>query len=170
MTPDYNRLRTARSAYADYFRAVKDSVASGLFDVVAHLEYANRRGLAAWGAYDAAEYREELEPLFDLMVARSMPLEINTAGLHQGLGLTYPTEQTVQIYASRGGRLLSIGSDAHHPDQLGHAYQEAVRIALACGLESVCSWEGRRPQIRPLIRGTGPGQPDGGLPGRVAGS
>lgn len=150
MTPEYNRTRTVRTAYADYFQAVRDSVACGLFDIVGHLEYANRRGVAVWGPYDPNAYRDELESLFDLMRARNAVLEINTAGLHQGLGLTYPAAETVALYAERGGKRLSIGSDAHHPDQLAHAYATAARIALANGLTHVTTWENRQAYAKPL--------------------
>jgi histidinol-phosphatase (PHP family) len=150
MTAEYNRSRDARAAYRDYFAAVRDSVNSGLFDIVGHLEYANRRGVAAWGPYRADEYREELNALFDCMIERQTALEINTAGLHQNIGLTYPTAETAALYAERGGSLLSIGSDAHHPDQLGHAYGTAARIALAAGLSSVSIWENRRRGSVPL--------------------
>ena len=143
MTPEYNVNRTVESAYRDYFKAVKDSVASGLFDILGHLEYANRRGLGAWGAYDPALWREELDSLFDLMIEHSLPLEINTAGLHQKLGVTYPVAETVSLYANRGGKLLSLGSDAHHPDQLAHAYATAAQLALANGLKEVCVWQDR---------------------------
>lgn len=150
MTPEYNAGRDMKTAYADYFAAVRDSIVCGLFDVVAHLEYANRRGLAAWGPYDAHAYEDELRSVFALMVSRAMPLEINTAGLHQGLGLTYPTAETVALYAQAGGQRLSIGSDAHHPDQLAHAYPKAAQIALANGLPRVCTWNQRHLQERPL--------------------
>jgi histidinol-phosphatase (PHP family) len=151
MTPEYNRCHTAVSAYRDYFHAVRDSVNSGLFDIVGHLEYANRRGIAAWGPYHADAHREELASLFDAMIERDVLLEINTAGLHQGIGLTYPCAETVQLYAERGGALLSIGSDAHHPDQLGHANTVAARLAVRCGLTEICTWEARRRQSRPLV-------------------
>ncbi len=150
MTPEYNRTRDARTAYTDYFKAVGDSVKSGLFDILGHLEYANRRGLAAWGPYQAEAYRAELTELLDLVIAQGLTFEINTAGLHQNLGVTYPTAETVALYAERGGKRLSIGSDAHHPDQLAHAYPEAARIALANGLTHVCIWEGRQATPVPL--------------------
>lgn len=150
MTPEYNAGRDARTAYADYFAAVRDSIKCGLFDVVAHLEYANRRGLIAWGPYDPRDYEDDLRSVFALMVARAMPLEINTAGLHQGLGLTYPTAQTVALYVQAGGQRLSIGSDAHHPDQLAHAYAEAAQIALVNGLTRVCTWHNRQLKERAL--------------------
>ncbi|CEK18145.1 histidinol-phosphatase [Chthonomonas calidirosea] len=150
MTPEYNRDRTQQQAYSDYFAAVIDSVRSGLFDVVAHLEYANRRGLAAWGPYDPEAYRDLLEVLFEEMIARGVALEINTAGLHHGLGTTYPVEATVALYAHKGGRYISIGSDAHHPDQLAHAYPHAVEMALRQGFTEVCTWEGRRRLAKPF--------------------
>lgn len=150
MTPEYHRNRTRQQAYADYFQAVRDSVDCGLFDIMSHLEYANRRGLAAWGPYDPAAFHEDLEALFARMIARNMPLEINTAGLHQGLGVTYPTAQTVALYARQGGTQLSIGSDAHHPNQLAHAYTAAVQIALDNGLTQLCTWNQRQPTEVPL--------------------
>ncbi|HZO87994.1 MAG TPA: histidinol-phosphatase HisJ family protein [Chthonomonadaceae bacterium] len=150
MTSEYNRTRTARQAYSDYFQAVRDSVVSGLFDILGHLEYANRRGVAAWGPYDPREYQSELEAIFDGLIERQMPLEINTAGLHQGLGMTYPCAETVALYAARGGKRVSFGSDAHHPDQLGHAYPMAVRLALENGLTQICTWENRRMKLVPI--------------------
>jgi histidinol-phosphatase (PHP family) len=150
MTPEYNCTRTRDVAYRDYFAAVADSISTGLFDVLAHLEYANRRGLAAWGLYDPAHFRTELNQLFAMMVERNMPLEINTAGLHQGLGLTYPTAETVAMFAAQGGTRISIGSDAHHPDQLAHAYALAARIAQNNGIARVCTWHRRQAHDVPL--------------------
>ena len=144
MSAEYNRTRDARRAYLDYFAAVKDSVNSGLIDIVGHLEYANRRGIAAWGAYSPRPYDAELTDLFDTMIAREVVLEINTAGLHHKIGLTYPSAETVALYAARGGALLSIASDAHHPDHLGHEYHTAARMAISNGITKVCTWHNRR--------------------------
>ncbi len=144
MTDDYNRGRTRDSAYRDYFSAVKDSVKTGMFDVLAHLEYANRRGVSAWGPYDPHHFEAELLDLFACMSGTPMALEINTAGLHQGLGITYPHLYTVQLFARAGGNRISIGSDAHHPDQLGHAYGHAADMARSCGFDRVCTWNERQ--------------------------
>lgn len=151
MTPAYNSCRTAHEAYHDYFKAVQDSISSGLFDILGHLEYANRRGIAAWGAYDPEYYRPELESLFQALISSGKPLEINTAGLHQGLGITYPTSKTVSIYTQMGGNLLSIASDAHHPDQLAHAYSHAAKIAQSLGLTHLCTWQNRNRIEVPLV-------------------
>lgn len=145
MTPAYNAGRTASQAYGDYFDAVRASVASGLFDILGHLEYANRRGIAAWGPYDPSAYSQALAELYSDMAQRGVALEINTAGLHQQVGTTYPTAESVALYSAQGGKRLSIGSDAHHPDQLGYAYVEAAAIALNSSLTTVCTWNRRMP-------------------------
>ena len=153
MTPEYNASRTAQTAYQDYFKAVGDSVQCGLFDILGHLEYANRRGLDAWGPYRTEDYQEELTGLVDLVVAQGLTFEINTAGLHQNLGVTYPVAETVALNSERGGKLLSIGSDAHHPAQLAHAYPEAAHLALSNGLTHVSTWHRRKATQVPLKAG-----------------
>lgn len=145
MTPDYLRGRSVQEAYCLYFQAVRDSVESGLVDILGHLEYANRRGVPAFGPYDPTPYREQVAELFDRMIARGVALEVNTAGLRQGVGHPYPCAEHVALYAARGGTLLSIGSDSHHPDDLADSYAVAARLALANGLTHVCTWENRTP-------------------------
>lgn len=142
MTAEYNAGRSAAKAYRDYFNAVADSVSSGLIDIAGHLEYANRRGISAHGAYSPLPYRDELANLFRLMIERNVPLEINTAGLHH-VGLTYPVADTVKMYAEQGGRLLSIGSDGHEPAKLGYQYATAAQIAIENGLTRLSVWENR---------------------------
>jgi histidinol-phosphatase (PHP family) len=152
MTPAYIGSRTREVAYARYFTAVRDSVESGLIDVVGHLEYANRRGVQAFGPYDWRPYRDQVAELFDRMIQRGVALEINTAGLRQGVGHTYPCESHVALYGERGGRLLTIGSDSHMPADLAHSYEVAAAIALKYGLDHVCTLEERIATPVPLIR------------------
>jgi histidinol-phosphatase (PHP family) len=146
MTPEYLEGLDREEAYRRYFEAVRDSVESGLIDIVGHLEYANRRGVPAFGPYDPTPYRGQVSELFDRMVERGVALEINTAGLRQGVGHTYPCAGHVALYAERGGRLLSIGSDSHHPEDLAASYAVAGRLAMANGLTEVTVWEDRKPR------------------------
>lgn len=150
MTPEYNLSRTRHQAYTDYFRAISDSVKTGLFDILGHLEYANRRGVTAWGPYRTEDYEDEIQEICAALLKYNTALEINTAGLHQNIGLTYPTLETASIYAQMGGKLLSIGSDAHHPDQLAYSYSTPARDAISIGLENVCTWHKRECSMIPI--------------------
>jgi histidinol-phosphatase (PHP family) len=151
MTPEYIEGRTREESYARYFAAVRDSVESGQIDVVGHLEYANRRGVGAFGPYDWEPYQEQVAELFDRMIARGIALEINTAGLRQGVGHTYPCEAHIALYAERGGRLLTIGSDSHQPEDLAASYDAAVGLALKYGFTEVCTFQERRRNPAPLM-------------------
>jgi histidinol-phosphatase (PHP family) len=145
MTPEYLEGRDCKAAYRDYYGAVLESVTSGLIDIVGHLEYANRRGVGVFGPFDPSPYRAQVSGLFDAMIERGVALEINTAGLRQGTGATYPCEAHVALYAERGGRLLSIGSDAHRPEDLADRYTVAAELALKYGLDQVTTWRSRLP-------------------------
>src|SRR5579871_2364724 len=150
MSSEYNQKRNARLAYADYFHAVRDSVVSGLFDILSHMEYANRRGIAAWGPYNTRAHINDLNTIFDRMIDEEMTLEINTGGLHQGVGVTYPCEDTLELFVRRGGRHISFGSDAHHPDQLAYGYAQAMRMAESYGLNKISTYENRQRREVPV--------------------
>lgn len=150
MTPEYVDRRTKEEAYRDYYQAVLDSVNSGLIDIVGHLEYANRRGVPLYGRFDPAPFRAHVEELVDAMIARNVALEINTAGLRQGTESTYPCEAHVALYAERGGKLLTIGSDAHRPEDLADQYTLAAEMALRHGLREITTWSGRTHTAVPL--------------------
>jgi histidinol-phosphatase (PHP family) len=153
MTEDYLRERSLVEAYSLYFRAVFDSVRSGLLDIVGHLEYANRRAVPRLGAYDPSPYREQVEQLYAEMIRRGVALEINTAGLRQGVGHTYPCEEHIRLYAQSGGSILSIGSDSHHPDDLAASYSLAAKLAQKHGLTKISVWQNRVRTERPLLQG-----------------
>ncbi len=150
MTAEYLMGRSREEAYNLYFEAVLDSVKSGLIDIVGHLEYANRRGVPALGPYSPEPFEEKLNEIFVAMIERGVVLEINTAGLRQGVGLTYPSPDTVVLYSQCGGKRISIGSDAHGPRDLGYEYAQAVEIALGCGLTDLVTWRERVATSVPL--------------------
>ena len=150
MSPEYLQGRSIETAYSDYFLGVMASVKSGLIDIVGHLEYAKRRGVPALGPFDASPYREHVSEIYAEMISRGVALEINSAGLRQGTGGPYPCREHVELYRAVGGRLLTFGSDAHHPDDLASDYPEVLAMAEAAGFDVMTVWENRRPKQRLL--------------------
>lgn len=150
MTPEYIRGRDVQECYQSYFEEVLASVRQGCMKILGHMEYANRRGVPAFGPYEASPYREITTEIYDLMIRKGIALEINTAGLRQGAGITYPCEQQVALYAERGGKLLSIGSDAHRPEDLADCYTVAAEMALRNGFTHITTWKNGAPRQVPL--------------------
>ena len=152
MTDSYMRGSDPEEAYRAYFGALIDSVECGLIDILGHMEYANKRGISVCGPYDPTPYRDLVAKLFRAMISRNVALEINTSGLRQEAENTYPCAEHVGLYGEMGGRLLTIGSDAHHVRDLAADYAIAAELALASGLSELTTWNNRTPAFTPLVR------------------
>lgn len=108
---------TQREVYEEYFGEVLRLARSGLCQCLAHLDVIERRGAKVYGPYDATAYLDCLSPIFTAAVERELALEINLSGYHQGLGKPTPALEVVDLYRAAGGRLITIGSDAHKADR-----------------------------------------------------
>ena len=93
-------------------------------DILAHLTYPLRYMSQAGRHIDLKEYTQQLTPLLQELIGRNICLEVNTSGLRQGCGCTLPDMDVVRLYHSLGGRLISVGSDAHSPKDVGASIPE----------------------------------------------
>jgi len=105
--------KTQRQAYEAYFAEVLRLAESGLCQGLGHLDVIERRGAKIYGPYDASAYLDSLAPIFATAVRRGLALEINLSGYRQGLGKPSPGLDVVAFFIEAGGRLITIGSDAH---------------------------------------------------------
>lgn len=137
MSDGYLAHRQGARVYGDYYAAVCRSAESGLFDSIGHFGYALRRGLRKVGPPHGEAL--EAERLALQAVAESGAcLEVNGAGLRHGVGTLYPSQRVLRSYRELGGRYVTIGSDAHRPDDVGTAVAEAGRCIAETGLTAVC--------------------------------
>ncbi len=74
-----------------------------------------------------------IDEIFDTLIAREIALEVNYSGLRKPIKSIIPEPALLQRYYERGGRLLTIGSDAHQINDFNVPYEEAVRIVRSCG-------------------------------------
>jgi histidinol-phosphatase (PHP family) len=125
--------KTVVEAAAFYFDEVLAAVHSGLFDTLGHLDMC-KRWLQRWFTpADFAAAPEMYEPILRLLAESDMALEINSSGLRQGIGETYPPAWAVARYRELGGRQVTVGSDAHLPQSFAFGLEEAYAIVAAAG-------------------------------------
>jgi histidinol-phosphatase (PHP family) len=79
-------------------------------------------------------------------VERGVGLEINTSGLRQAPGEPYPAQTVLSWYRALGGEILTLGSDAHHSDDLGAGVTEALDLARELGFRAIATFEARQPR------------------------
>lgn len=112
-----------------YFALIKSAAQSGLFDAIAHIDMYKKYGLKYYGDEILTVHRGRIEPALKAMAENDVGLEINTSSLRKGHSEYYPSMDIVNMARSAGVRILSIGSDAHKPEQLGHDFAAAAAVA-----------------------------------------
>ncbi|MCI7350510.1 MAG: histidinol phosphate phosphatase, partial [Ruminococcus sp.] len=82
---------------------------------------------------------------FKTLISNGKGIEINTSGLRQKYGKTFPDLSYLKLYKDLGGEILTIGSDAHCTADLGKGVKEGSELAQAAGFKRICYFEERKP-------------------------
>lgn len=147
----YFAQRSMRKAYQPYFAEIRRAVESDLFDLIAHLDLVKRYGVRYYGPLDLSLFAAEVREILKLAVERGVGLEINTSGLRQAPYETYPGLEILKWYRELGGRILTVGSDAHSVEDLGRGIPEALCLARESGFEAITLFEKREPRQLRII-------------------
>jgi histidinol-phosphatase (PHP family) len=85
-------------------------------------------------------------------------LELNSSPLRNGKDFSLPSPAILRRYRDLGGRYVTVGSDAHHADDVGAGFEHLANQIKSNGFEPVI-YRGRK---RCLVEnaGTAPVIPD----------
>ncbi len=104
---------------------------------VGHITYIHRYVTLAQKKLDFKPFYDKLEHLCRILVRRGIALELNVSTLWKGLGISMPTMELLKLYVDCGGKLVTIGSDAHAPEQLGKCIRQGYAILQTVGIREV---------------------------------
>jgi len=117
--------------YARYWDVVLAAVQAGGFDSLAHIDFPKRY------YKQLIIDKEKLHEICSAMVENQICMEINTSTLRKNMPEPMPGRDILAIYRSCGGRYVTVGSDAHHPDELAAGRAQARELIDHFGLEEV---------------------------------
>ncbi len=106
-------------------------------DSVAHITYMRRYLELAGKTHDFTNHAASLSKLFAKMVSRDIALEVNVSTLWKGLGFAMPDRELLSLYRDCGGRLVTIGTDSHSPENVGGCVDKGFDLLKSVGLNSV---------------------------------
>lgn len=122
----------------EYFDELISLVKWGKFDVLGHLTYPLRYICGDAGIpVDLSEYSDKIRTVFTELAAADKGIEINTSGLRQKYGKTFPDSDMIRLFRECGGKIISIGSDAHRTCDIGRGVTEGCELAKAAGFSKV---------------------------------
>ena len=135
----------------EYFQRELELAQWDKFDSLAHLTYPLRYIVGNYGRpVDMSRFSEIIDEILLTLIKNKKSLEINTAGLRQPIGVTSPDESIVRRYRELGGKLITIGSDAHYAEHLGAGIEQGYELALRCGFDKIAVYQNRMPTLIPI--------------------
>ncbi len=144
--PDYYEGITDEEGYRAYFEEILASIRSFTnFDVYGHLDYVIRYSRSKDQDYSYFKYADIFEKIIDILLYNGKGIEINTGGLDKGLKEQHPCTDFLKAYRQKGGEIITIGSDAHRPADMGRHFDRAAEVLKACGFTYYCTFEKRVP-------------------------
>ena len=143
---------TLPEVVAPYFDEVEAAARSGLFDAVGHLDFVKRYLHPHVMPAQLAAAPELYEPMLRALVETGTALEVNTSGLRQVAGETYPSAAVVARYRELGGERVVVGSDAHRVNAFAWGLADGYDHVRAAGFEALTFRRGGAPESVPLVR------------------
>lgn len=132
--------------YKYYYEQVQKSVENNCdFDVLGHLDYMDRYFPKKSEIPPIERYFEYIKPIFKLLISRNQGIEINTGGLRRGLKEFHPKIEALRLYKNMGGKIITLGSDAHFSKDIGYNIGKSINILKDEGFKKVYIFEKRKP-------------------------
>src|SRR6185503_13137134 len=144
--------RPLAEVVAPYFVEVEAAARSGLFDAIGHIDGVKRYLHPHVMPADFAHAPELYEPILRALVDSGTALEVNTSGLRQVAGETYPSPAIVARFRELGGARVTVGSDAHRADAFAWGLADGYDQVQNAGFAALTMRRGGAPESVPLER------------------
>ncbi len=140
----YDGEESCHRVLRPYFDCMEALAALDCFDALGHVIYPLRYMNGRDGNHVTLEpYFPQLERIFRALAAREKAIEVNTCR-----GKTVEDwRETLALYKDCGGRLVTLGSDAHEPADVGKGIAAALDLVRSFGLTPAVF---RRRQPQPI--------------------
>lgn len=131
-----------------YFTELNEMCRTNSFDVLGHLTYCLRYMKQRHGIEpDISRFDDIIADSFRTLAQNGKGIEINTSGLRQGFGETFPNLKYTKLFREMGGEIISVGSDAHTAEDIGKNVRDGIEIAKAAGFTRIAYFKKRQPQF-----------------------
>ena len=140
---DFSTVQACYDALDDYFASLALLAATDFYDVLAHLIYPLRYMQAP---VTLNRYQDAIRAILRTAVEKGRVMEVNTCR-----GRTLEEWRPIlALYRDCGGELVTVGSDAHTPADVGKGVRAACALLRECGFRRVCTYEKHQPVFHTL--------------------
>lgn len=127
----------------EYFNSLKQSIKSGLFNIIAHPEL-----IKFYIDADEKYYNDKLDEITDLLKEYELAIDVNTdymkGDYFNNIEKINPGILMLRMCKDKNIPLV-LGSDAHQFNRIGNCFEEVKKIIKDIGIESLFYFQGKRP-------------------------
>ncbi len=135
-----------------YYTHIMEAVESDLFDILAHIDLYRRYGQTFYGDGIREIWKPHIADLADAMKRHNMGFEVNTSPLRKGQTQPMPDVNIINALKDRGVSIVTIGSDAHCPQDVGADIERAIQLLRDSGFSNISQFERRTAQNQSILQ------------------
>jgi len=132
------------NTFQDYYKLVREAAATGLYDIIGHLDIPKKFGHNA-----TVDLSDEINKTLNAIKRYELVLDVNTSGLRNPAKEIHPSEEILRR-AREYDIPVILGSDAHHPSDVAYAFKETMILLKKMGFNHTCVYDKRKRENIPL--------------------
>ena len=116
------------------------------FDIMGHFDYVTRYAPYPECSIYYKDYPDLLDQMLRFLSENGKALEINTKTYQDYNGRTPVLDKNILIrFRELGGEMISLGSDSHDAEMVGHNFEYFAGYVKSCGFRYLVHFENRKP-------------------------
>jgi histidinol-phosphatase (PHP family) len=131
-------IEDSDTIYDLYLEHLKKMLDYDYFDVICHFDLVKK-----FGARPSKSLNTELDEILALIKRRQLTVEVNTSGYNHPAREIYPSFDVIRSCREHGIG-ITLGSDAHQPDQVGQHYDEVLPLLRSAGYRHLTTFHRRQ--------------------------
>ncbi len=111
-----------------YFSIVLDTIETSVINILGHLDLYRRYGEAFYGPQIHELWKPHIDELANRMKKYNVGFEVNTSSWRKGQLEPLPSSNFIKALVDRGVDTITVGSDAHSPNDVGADINRAIAL------------------------------------------
>jgi histidinol-phosphatase (PHP family) len=124
--------------YGLYFGQLQKMLEHDYFDVICHIDLIKK-----FGREPARSFEKECDDILQIIKDKGKTIEVNTSGYDHPTRDIYPSLEILKK-CYKQGISITIGSDAHHPANVGRHYDRVLPLLLSIGYRQLAIFTKRQ--------------------------
>lgn len=146
--PAYFENKNKEQSFMRYYEEILSLVeAFDEFSVLGHLDYVKRYSPYPYKDDDHTIGNDIIDEILKTLIRKNKGIEVNTSGYRHISNSPMPHFDVIKRYKELGGKIITLGSDAHHTRYIGLNFREALMGIKGAGFNHLTTFSNLEPQL-----------------------